>query len=100
MEQQNERPYSGREPDRINEMGTKFWDIHDFDDLINELPLEDVHVMYSEYVDEQGEILFGFLIVEGDNVMFEASYKEDILEILETVKTESLKRGYIRLEEE
>jgi hypothetical protein len=96
MEQENkiERPVFDREPDSINSIGTKFWTVNDFDDILESLPV-DVHIFFSEFIDEEGEEFWGYLIVEGDDVLFETGSHDDIQMILETVKQESIERGLI-----
>ncbi len=90
-----ERPRFERAPDKVNDIGTRFWYIPDFEEIISQLPLEEVKVAFSEYIDPEGEEFWGYLIIEGDDVMFETSSKEDVMEILKTVHQESINRGLI-----
>lgn len=92
-----EKPVFEREPDHVNSIGTRFWAINDFDELVESLPL-DITVMFSEYTDDEGETFWGYLIIEDDTVMFETLKKDDVQEILETVKKESINRGLIEVE--
>jgi hypothetical protein len=96
MEQEKriEKPLFEREPDFVNSIGTRFWKVDNFDNILSELPI-DVTIFFSEYTDVEGEEFWGYLIVEGDNVLFETPLKEDVIEILETVKQESIERGFI-----
>jgi hypothetical protein len=93
-----ERPVFAREPDHINGIGTKFWMVNDFDELLEEIPVDGLKIYFSEYIDDDGEEFWGYLVIEGDDVMFETLIKDDIETILEAVKQESIDRGLIEFE--
>ena len=92
------QPTFDREPDFINDIGTRFWEVDDFDDILEKLPI-DLKIVYSEFFDEEeSEIIWGYCIIESDTVQFESVSIDDIQEILETVKQESIDRGLIEIE--
>ncbi len=94
-----EKPVFDRTPDFINEIGTRFWTVNDFDDLINQCSI-DVSISFSDYTDEDGNEFWGYLIIEDGTVMFESVRYENIKEILESVLEESIERGLISFEQE
>ena len=99
METVIEKPVFDREPDFVNEIGTKFWSIDDFDDIIDKCCI-DISVSFSEFIDEDGTDFWGYLIVEDGTVMFESVSKGNIQDILEAVLEESIERGLIRFDNE
>ncbi len=73
-------PFS--EPDHVNDVGTKFWILEEFADIIKRGELS-INVLFSETV-EDNEVLWGYLIVTEDGVLHETQDKDEIWEILET----------------
>ena len=92
-----DQPIFDRKPDFTNSIGTNFWNIREFDELLEKIPI-DVSIVYSEHTDEEGELLWGYCIIESNTVQFETMNSNDIKEILETTLAESIERGFVEAE--
>ena len=89
-----EQPVFDKEPDFVNSIGTKFWGVSEFDEILSKIPV-DIQIAYSEHTDEAGEVFWGYVIIEKDEILFESARSSDVQEILETTLEESIERGLV-----